>query len=366
MRKLLLLLILGSLHVAHGQTIQYGISTSGTSLVVKAKPTGVTYTTSNYITDIVITIRWSASYGIDLGATSSNYSVIKTGSETPQEGFEYQSFILSGGSPVALLETWNSGSEYQVLTVAVGQTGSGTGTFELAPDGFATGGDANIAIDLDDVINTSNPFYQATTEVPLPITLASFAPRMNPNGPGVLVEWTTASETNCYGFHVQRKGDDDVEFADLPGAFVEGAGTSAEPKSYSYVDRSVPEAGTYQYRLRQVDLDGSEHFTEGVSVAVTVTSVVEEAPKVFQLLQNYPNPFNPETVIKFSVQNSERATLKVYTITGQLVATLFDDTAEAGRYYRVTLPGKNLATGVYFYRLQTDSRVDLKKMLLLR
>ena len=365
MRKLLLLLMLGSLHLANAQTIQYGIFTSGTSLVVRARPSGVSYNTSNFITDVVITIRWSATYGIDLGGTSSAYSVVKTGTESTSGGFEYQSFILSGGSPVQLLETWNAGGEYAVLTVAVGQTGSGTGTFELAPNGFVSGGDANIAIDLSDVIAPS-PFYQSSTDVPLPISLASFAPRMNPNGSGVLVEWTTASETNCYGFHVQRKGEEEPEFVDLAGAFIEGAGTSAEPKTYAYVDRSVPEAGTYQYRLRQVDLDGTEHFTESVSVTVTVTSVVEEAPKVFQLLQNYPNPFNPETVIKFSVQNTERATLKVYTITGQLVGTLFDDTAEAGRYYRVSLSGKSLASGVYFYRLQTDSRVDLKKMLLLR
>ena len=251
MRKLLLALAIFSVQIASGQTtIQFGISTSGTSLVVKAKPTGDPLNTTNQITDLVVTIRWNVSYGIDLGTATSGYTIAKTGTEGTQGGYEYQKFSLPG-TPVNLTETWSSGGEYAVLTVQVGQTGSGTGTFELAPAGFVSGGDPNIAIDINDILNGSTPFFQSSTDVPLPITLASFAPRMNPNGSGVLVEWSTASETNCYGFHVQRKADDETEFVDLPGAFLEGAGTSVEPHSYSWVDRSVPEAGTYQYRLRQ-------------------------------------------------------------------------------------------------------------------
>jgi hypothetical protein len=63
---------------------------------------------------------------------------------------------------------------------------------------------------------------------------------------------------------------------------------------------------------------------------------------------------------------SGRATLEVYNIIGQKVATVFDDIAEAGRYYKVKLDASHLASGIYFYRLQSGSKNDLKKMLLIK
>ena len=96
------------------------------------------------------------------------------------------------------------------------------------------------------------------------------------------------------------------------------------------------------------------------------TSVKETAPVVFALMQNNPNPFNPESEIKFSVEKSGRATLQVFNIAGQLVATLFDEVAEAGQYYHIRFGSSNLASGVYFYRLQSFNKTDVRKMLLVR
>ena len=99
---------------------------------------------------------------------------------------------------------------------------------------------------------------------------------------------------------------------------------------------------------------------------MTTLSVIEKAPREFRLFQNYPNPFNPETEIKFSVEQTTRATVRLYNLIGQEIATLFDDVAEAGKYYTVKVRGLNLASGVYFYRLQSAGKSDLKKMLLLK
>jgi hypothetical protein len=180
----------------------------------------------------------------------------------------------------------------------------------------------------------------------------------------VRLNWSTVSEINNYGFYVQRKGAKETGFVELPGSFIAGHGTTNEPQQYSFTDRP-PAAGVYYYRLRQVDLDGSEQFSEAVQAGMT-TSVVELAPKEFRLMQNYPNPFNPEAEVKFSVENTGRATLRVYNTIGQEVATLFDDVAEAGRYYRVKMNGSQLASGVYFYRLQSAEKSDLRKMILLK
>ncbi|HXG01086.1 MAG TPA: T9SS type A sorting domain-containing protein [Bacteroidota bacterium] len=200
----------------------------------------------------------------------------------------------------------------------------------------------------------------------LPITLGSFAARINPSGAGVLLEWMTVSEINNYGFYVQRRRDSEQGWTELTG-FVPGHGTTTQPHFYSYVDSTISQVGLYYYRLRQVDLDGTSHLTSSVSINVTsLTDVQESAPRVFQLLPNYPNPFNPTTTIRFAVEASAPATLELYDVLGQRVATLFDGLAEAGRYYRVNVDGSKLSSGTYIYRLHSGLRSDARKMLLMK
>jgi hypothetical protein len=97
---------------------------------------------------------------------------------------------------------------------------------------------------------------------------------------------------------------------------------------------------------------------------------VESKPAHFNLDQNYPNPFNPETVIKFSLPQDSRVSLKVYNILGQVVNTLVDETLPAGNH-SVSWNGKNergtdVASGVYFYRIKADNYESIMKMTLLR
>ncbi len=93
---------------------------------------------------------------------------------------------------------------------------------------------------------------------------------------------------------------------------------------------------------------------------------VEGLPRVFFLSQNYPNPFNPSTQISFSLAKSERATLEVFNLLGEKVATLFDDVVEAGKYYTVKFDAAHLASGMYFYRLQSGAKTGSGKLVLLR
>ncbi len=216
-------------------------------------------------------------------------------------------------------------------------------------------------------LNATDPSnHISPDDQPLPVTLTAFNAKVNTTSGGVLLEWKTASEVNNYGYTVQRKGADETAFTDLSGAFIPGKGTTLDPQSYSYVDRSIDAVGSYTYRLKQQDMDGTIHYSGTIVVQMTLTDVAEMAPREFKLMQNYPNPFNPSTQVKFSVENAGRAVLKVYNVLGEEVATLFDGTAEAGRYYVSTFDATGLASGIYIYRLTTEQKNDVHKMLLLR
>jgi hypothetical protein len=88
-------------------------------------------------------------------------------------------------------------------------------------------------------------------------------------------------------------------------------------------------------------------------------------PKQFELSQNYPNPFNPSTVIRFGLPENSKVLLEVYNILGEKVATLVNGEFKAG-YYTINFDARDLTSGVYFYRIETSSWKDVKKMILVK
>jgi hypothetical protein len=207
-------------------------------------------------------------------------------------------------------------------------------------------------------------FFIVYSGAPLPVQLASFTGTSTSVG-CVGLNWTTISEINNYGFSVQRSRDR-IAIIDVPNSFVPGNGTTNERHEYAFRECGVS-SGTWYYRLRQIDLDGSEHFSEWIHLEVLgVTSVGENLPKHFELKQNFPNPFNPETIIHFSVEREGRATLRVFNIIGQPVAVLYDDVAQPSTLYSVKFDGKQLTSGIYFYKLESGNQSAMKKLMLLK
>jgi hypothetical protein len=89
-------------------------------------------------------------------------------------------------------------------------------------------------------------------------------------------------------------------------------------------------------------------------------------PEEFVLLQNYPNPFNSSIVISFSLPSKSSVLLKVFDIMGREVATLVNEELAAGNYYH-QWNASNISSGVYFYRLTTNTGyIQTKKQLLLK
>jgi hypothetical protein len=199
----------------------------------------------------------------------------------------------------------------------------------------------------------------------LPIELSSFT-ASSVISSGVHIAWKTISEINNYGFEVQRSAALLDGFSTLPGGFVKGHGTTLTPQSYAFDDASAG-PGSWYYRLKQIDLNGTIHYVEPVRVEAAAGSVVagESAPPEFVLLQNHPNPFNPSTTIRFDLAADRDVSLKVYNALGQVVSELVSGHRPAGRY-SVAWDASGFASGVYFYRLEAGSFVQTRKLIVLK
>jgi hypothetical protein len=189
------------------------------------------------------------------------------------------------------------------------------------------------------------------------VTMSSFSATA---GAGMVeLSWRVETETDNAGFKVFRNGDEI--------AFVESQGNSESPRTYTWIDRSVTAGVTYTYTIADIDLDGRENMQD---FEATATPMAADVPTSYSLSQNYPNPFNADTHIEFTLANSGQTTLKIYNTTGQLVRTLVDGHLDA-KMHKVRWDGRNesgqlIASGIYFYRLNSGNFVDTKKMSFLR
>jgi hypothetical protein len=182
----------------------------------------------------------------------------------------------------------------------------------------------------------------------LPVELVSFNARENRNS--ILLNWTTATEVNNYGFEIERKvaGQEQESRKFEKIGFVNGAGNSNSTKSYSFTDNALL-SRAYLYRLKQIDNDGSYEYSKEIKV------VLNNLPD-YSLEKNYPNPFNPSTTIKYNLPVDSRVALKIYDIMGREVKTLVNEDNSMG-YKEIIWNGKNdsgelVSSGIYICRLR--------------
>jgi hypothetical protein len=200
---------------------------------------------------------------------------------------------------------------------------------------------------------------------PLPIQLASFtAVRVEDK---VQLTWKTVSEVNNYGFDIQRKSAA-ADWSRI--GFVPGHGTTLDPQTYTFQDDAPSER--CEYRLRQIDRNGAVRYYDPISVATGVS--IAATPGQFKLEQNYPNPFNPTTTIAYVVPEvvggrtyevGGKIRLAVYDLLGREVAVLVDGVQSPGRH-EVVFDARNLASGVYVYRLTAGAFSATRKLTIVR
>lgn len=193
----------------------------------------------------------------------------------------------------------------------------------------------------------------------LPVELLAFSATARVEG--IELEWVTATETENYGFEIERRAAGREE-GWKKIAFVEGHHSSMSRKNYRYLD-PVQQEGSYGYRLRQIDFDGTATY-----LPAREASWVQ--PALFALEQNYPNPFNPVTTIRYRLAEAGAVALVIFNSRGQEVLRLVESVQEPGefqvRWDGCDGYGQPVAGGLYFYALSCGSRLERRSMLLLR
>lgn len=203
-------------------------------------------------------------------------------------------------------------------------------------------------------VNSFSLWTAADSDNPLPVELVNFSASVS--GKKVFLNWETKTEIINAGFEVERK---------IPGSdwqkivFVEGHYTTNSPKYYSFTDQPAVN-GTVFYRLKQIDTDGSFEYSAEIKVEFGI-------PQEYSLSANYPNPFNPATTVDYSLPVGGFVSVKLYNSQGREVATIFNESKEAG-YHSFTIDAAkySLASGVYFYRISAGNFTMTRKMLLLK
>lgn len=210
------------------------------------------------------------------------------------------------------------------------------------------GNESNFSNMIDTMLTTNTP-----------VELISFSSSIK-NNKDVMLEWSTASETNGYGFELQRSESNSNDFQKI--SFISSEGTTSMPKHYCYVDKDLA-IGEYFYRLKQIDLDGSYQFSDTIQVTVGLNME-------FALCQNSPNPFNSVTTISYNLPSACHVELTVYNISGQEVNKLIDDFQKAGSHAAKwdgrNSEGKEVTSGLYYYKICTPYESQFRRMLLLR
>ena len=201
------------------------------------------------------------------------------------------------------------------------------------------------------VSDMSTGLYVLHFDGMVPVELTSFTAKADGNS--VTLDWSTATETNNQGFEVQRKTGN--EFVTI--GFVKGSGTTTEPQQYYYTDKNLSN-NNYEYRLKQIDFDGSFHYSDIVNVEVYYANS-------FELKQNYPNPFNPSTTIRFTVPKNEFVNLSVYNLLGEKVAELVNEVKTTGEY-ETSFNSDGLTSGIYIAKISAGNFIQSIKMSLLK
>jgi len=211
-------------------------------------------------------------------------------------------------------------------------------------------------------------FWQDGSDDTLPVGLSSFT-AIQTAANFAQLNWQTQSETNLYGYNVYRGLSNDIQETLKVNYSLISPTNSSNVSNYTFVDNSVELDNTYYFWLESIDLDCTNEMFGPVTVTIKEESnEISDLPSRTELFSAFPNPFNPTTTIKFNVSEFDEAVLVIYNLMGQRVKSY--PKFSSGNYSVIwdgkNNNNKNVSSGVYFYKLQSESYKKVDKVILLK
>ncbi len=286
--------------------------------------------------------------------------------------------ISGGGNPPG----WNVTTSWQTVVTLKFTIATATSVYISINDA------TNDAAYFNNIANNPTGFVTDWTvtnedggDITLPVELSSFTVQYINDIPTLY--WTTQSETNNAGWNIYRGetnealSNEETYQLNLSLGLIPGSGTTSEPTDYSFEDVfPIYQGTTYFYWLESVDYSGDTEIYGPISLTIPENEWQNpnspEIPKPYGLHQNYPNPFNPHTEISFMMKENCIAELSIYNLKGQKIKTLFKNRAISrdeliiSNWEGKDESGKEVNSGIYFYKLMTTKGNYVRKMILLK
>ncbi len=228
-------------------------------------------------------------------------------------------------------------------------------------------------LDISNIVSSGFPLNSTTDEMTLPVELSSFTANFNLSD-GVGLKWVTESEINVSGYHIYRNEVDSFDNSlRINPVIISNGIENGTQKIYSYVDDEVELNTDYYYWLECLEYDGYSDFYGPFKVYTDEDQIEDELEvgrPLTQLLSAYPNPFNPDVNIPYKLIENNSVEISIFNIKGQKVRSYFRDNQEPGNY-SIYFDGKDdsgnrLSSGIYFYRMKTNTYSKTNKMILLK
>ncbi|MFD2784994.1 PA14 domain-containing protein [Hymenobacter rubripertinctus] len=206
---------------------------------------------------------------------------------------------------------------------------------------------ASLAAGIPRQLTPAADFCSAASNAPLPVTLTRFG--IVSRSEGVLASWETAQELNSARFVVERSANGQVFEA---AGQVAAAGTTARSQHYTFLD-TAPLAGLSYYRLRQLDLDGSAHYSSVVTTQWTSAKAAR--------LSLFPNPVTTgQLTVRVEQATAAAATLEVLDLSGRLVLR---QVLAGSTHQEQILDVGTMPTGIYLVRLLSPNGVTTQRLV---
>jgi plastocyanin len=264
----------------------------------------------------------------------------------------------AGGSNADVVFSWNSGEELPAFTRTSCYVArhDGSDWVPLQSIGAATGGPVYQRAVTG--ITSFSPFAIGDASSPLPVEFRTFTADVR--DAQVWLRWETASEQNNAGFEVQRRDADATRWQTV--GFV-AAQSGDRGASYRYADKPSV-GGTWSYRLRQIDLDGTAAFSPVLQVDLEIPA------RIFAIEEVYPNPLRltdgARVSLRVRVADAGPVRLSLHDLLGRRVGVLYEGVLAQGSAATLRADLSSVPPGIYFYRFEQRAQVRHHRTVVLR